>query len=709
MGVGKYNLPGGQYFDVPDFSAPTSGWNGQAPAGLSNNPFGQDMINWNMALKYGKEREAQNQDILKLFNQGAQQGYYQGNTPAMYETDPTKLFQFFNSGQNGSNQGILTTKGILPYTAQQGVDPLQVMLYGGQYGITPNASASPASGAANPVNGLAAFNTIGGANNMGPYASGLEAFTAGLTPQQRAQGALMGPFQQSAPTGGVPTNGVPTAGLPTPQAQAYSPTGNTPTSGYGVTNTGSGGFDIGKLLGPLFSNGGNTSFSSSNYNTTPINIPNLSPVPGLPAPSQYQPTGQDTFLNNLGNYFQNFAEFAQKPQQANLNTDALSWLGDVIKQGGNPIDQTKAWNDAVLAQERNVQRNAGNLNEYFNTMGGRFSTAFGDAMGDYYSQTTKDQNALLSAAQAQALEAAQARVQNAGQLRAGFDIQSQTDALQRQAQLMGQLGDMSLQGPMLQAQLGNQRFLQGQGLQSQQNMQTQSLQSQQDNLLAQLRAQAGLAAQGHTVEQNMQGRQLQQALLQQQLQNQNALEMQGNTFGFNASLYNAQAADQAANQLAQNSVLGAQNLLNNSTLGAQLLFGNSTNAANSLFNNQNAGLSQFLQQYLSGQGLNNNTAAQLQQLLGQGVNQGLTLSGFENQQNNTNYQTLQQQIDRQYQEWLRTQPQYNPLLQMLAGLSGQQSNMFFPQFQPSMFQQVMGGLGGGGGLASILKLFGLGG
>ncbi len=68
---------------------------------------------------------------------------------------------------------------------------------------------------------------------------------------------------------------------------------------------------------------------------------------------------------------------------------------------------------------------------------------------------------------------------------------------------------------------------------------------------------------------------------------------------------------------------------------------------------------------------------------------------------------LNQQSSAAYQEWLRQQPQYNPLLQMMYGGATAFPPMYQPQYAPSNLQSILGAAGsilGGGGLAALINL-----
>ena len=67
-------------------------------------------------------------------------------------------------------------------------------------------------------------------------------------------------------------------------------------------------------------------------------------------------------------------------------------------------------------------------------------------------------------------------------------------------------------------------------------------------------------------------------------------------------------------------------------------------------------------------------------------NQGLR-TGMEVGQQQYGYGT--DQINRQYEEWLRTQPQYNPMLQYMSQLATGGTPMTFPQYRPSAWSQLL--------------------
>lgn len=211
MGVGKYNLTAGGGTPIEqDYSGPAFNYTqpGAPPPGLGG-VEDQKAINWQMAQKYGAERAQQNRDIQKLYGQAYNNWQLNGqrgpapNQPAQFETDPNKLFTYFNSSQ----PGVLLQNGVVADNrgTQATVDPIQFMF---------NQGTPGAGGGASP----------GGGTPSGPLPT-VSGFGTNLTPAQRATGAATGPQQQQPPAGGVPTNGVPWVASPaqTPAAQINQP------------------------------------------------------------------------------------------------------------------------------------------------------------------------------------------------------------------------------------------------------------------------------------------------------------------------------------------------------------------------------------------------------------------------------------------------------------------------------------------------------
>lgn len=104
----------------------------------------QDQINRAMAAKVAADRAQDNANLTELYNIQLDNWRLNGGRgpepvlPPLYETDPNKLHQFFNSGQ----VGVLTTAGVSQY------DPGMVIIGGQNYGGGVNAQTGDWSGGA---------------------------------------------------------------------------------------------------------------------------------------------------------------------------------------------------------------------------------------------------------------------------------------------------------------------------------------------------------------------------------------------------------------------------------------------------------------------------------------------------------------------------------------------------------------------------------
>lgn len=306
--------------------------------------------------------------------------------------------------------------------------------------------------------------------------------------------------------------------------------------------------------------------------------------PNASGPS-FTPTGGPSF-NNSSQFFAPALPNTPASQagggQAGSNTGVNSidqWMANFLGQGGQPTDQTQAWHSMIDAQQRGIKENFANLNEAFNVSGNRFSSSYGNAATDFWSQTSKDQNSLL----------------------AQMTLASQEAARQRQMGLASQLSSQAFQG----TELGQQQAFAG--------------------------------------------------------------------------------ASQASSQAAQM----AQMLAQMSAQGGSAMFGAENQAANSLFNN-----AQSLLPFLSN--LNQQGAGNLSQLYNQSLQTGGQLGGQQ-------YGTLQDQINRMYQQFYATQPQTNPLLQYLMSGATTNPQLMYPSIPQSQLGSTLGGIGGIlGGLGGLL-------
>lgn len=75
-------------------------------------------------------------------------------------------------------------------------------------------------------------------------------------------------------------------------------------------------------------------------------------------------------------------------------------LGDMASKG---VSALPVWGPMVEAMQRQIGQGAANLKEQFNVEGGLASSPFGNAMGDYFTQSNKDLNALLGNLQFQGI------------------------------------------------------------------------------------------------------------------------------------------------------------------------------------------------------------------------------------------------------------------------------------------------------------------
>lgn len=130
---------------------------------------------------------------------------------------------------------------------------------------------------------------------------------------------------------------------------------------------------------------------------SPFDLSAALPTGGATAPGQ--------MTAPMNQMFQDLMSFYQTGQS---NTPGLSTLGQ-MSSTGMPVDQLPAWQAMVDAQKRNVDQGAESIREQMAFSGNLKSSPFGNALTDYFSQTKKDQNAMLLDAQSKALEAARGR------------------------------------------------------------------------------------------------------------------------------------------------------------------------------------------------------------------------------------------------------------------------------------------------------------
>lgn len=155
---------------------------------------------------------------------------------------------------------------------------------------------------------------------------------------------------------------------------------------------------------------------------TPFNLQSLLPSSGTA-------TAPGTLTAPMTDILSQLQSFYQGGTGGPAGSDQL--LG--MAKTGDPTNVTPAWQAMVDAQQRNIGQNAANLKEQFAFGGNLKSSPFGNAMTDYYTQTGKDQNALLGQMTQQASEAAAGR-----KLSAADTLQSGAQSLGTELQNLDQ-------------------------------------------------------------------------------------------------------------------------------------------------------------------------------------------------------------------------------------------------------------------------------
>lgn len=234
-------------------------------------------------------------------------------------------------------------------------------------------------------------------------------------------------FDFAAPSSGQTSPGVvPAANTPAVSGWGPQPTSPTdaistmfgqPKPGQGpgginpYINFGKGGYGIQSTLDPqLTSTLMNWLQGWMGKGATPFDLSALLPSGGTTEAGQMTAP-----LNPL---MQQLMKFFQTGQGGGMpGADSLSEMAKT----GDPISALPEWQAMVDAQQRQIKQNAANLKEQFGFAGNLSSTPMGNAMGDFYSQTSKDQNALLAQLQQAAMEAAQGRKLGASEYLSGAE------------------------------------------------------------------------------------------------------------------------------------------------------------------------------------------------------------------------------------------------------------------------------------------------
>ena len=215
------------------------------------------------------------------------------------------------------------------------------------------------------------------------------------------------------PPGTTPPSVVPPQSTPIPPA-SVSPqgvsSGGTPQGPLnpvgdpgGVKNVGSGAATVTPLYPQFTQDFYNYLRSQLGKGATPFNLSAALPTGGSTAPGSLTAP-----LNSVDQMLQQFYS---------TGTGGPTGTGTLASEAatGNPTDVGPAWQAMVDAQQRNIAQQGANLREQFAFGGDLKSSPFGQAATDFYSQTAKDQNALLGQMQQQASEAAAGRQATAAQ------------------------------------------------------------------------------------------------------------------------------------------------------------------------------------------------------------------------------------------------------------------------------------------------------
>lgn len=171
----------------------------------------------------------------------------------------------------------------------------------------------------------------------------------------------------------------------------------------GVKNVGSGAATVNPLYPQFTQDFYNYLRTQLGKGADPFNL-----SAALPSGGSTTPGSLTAPLNNVDQMLQQFYS---------TGTGGPTGTGTLQSEAttGNPTDVGPAWQAMVDAQQRNIQQQGANLREQFAFGGDLKSSPFGQAATDFYSQTAKDQNALLAGMQQQASEAAAGRQATAAQ------------------------------------------------------------------------------------------------------------------------------------------------------------------------------------------------------------------------------------------------------------------------------------------------------
>jgi hypothetical protein len=143
-------------------------------------------------------------------------------------------------------------------------------------------------------------------------------------------------------------------------------------------------------------------------------------------------------LKQLQAYFSGQGGPGGVPGLSTLDTASKTGLPTQFASSGMPTDVMPEFLAMQKAQERTIGQQGANLREQFAFAGDLKGSPFGQAATDFYSQTAKDQNALLAQMTQQSLEAARGR-QFSAQESAALRQMESSGTLVQMGQQLGQL------------------------------------------------------------------------------------------------------------------------------------------------------------------------------------------------------------------------------------------------------------------------------
>jgi len=160
---------------------------------------------------------------------------------------------------------------------------------------------------------------------------------------------------------------------------------------------------------------------------------------------------QNPLLQLLQQYFSQGPSALPGTQALTTQAGGDPNLSAIVASGGDPISAMPAWQSMIDAQQQNIGRNQANLKEQFAFGGDLKSSPFGDAMQNFQSQTTLDQNSLLAQMMQQSMESAMGRKLTAAEtlsgneLAAGQTLDSSALGFTGQAQQSGEFQQTQMQ------------------------------------------------------------------------------------------------------------------------------------------------------------------------------------------------------------------------------------------------------------------------